>query len=264
MNKKLVFSLLVNIIVLGLLAGCLTIDVDLPYDDDEDHLVAYYFGTPPSIDGDLSEWDLDHPLMTIGPNSDVFRGSIDSSEDFTMHLYLGWDYENIYLALEVVDDSIVTEVLEVVDDSIVTEVGFWDFDNVTLLFDANNDSKREDYESDYPATAEWQDDDYRLIIQPVNRVSIQTNSSFVYLNPQSSFVPLGDGYRYECRIKISDLPYVMVENGHVIGFDVSIRDVDADGDVLSFTEAVYGGLGTDPWGGLAFQYWLLSKLKLVE
>ena len=57
MNKKLVFSLLVNIIVLGLLAGCLTIDVDLP-DDDEDHLVAYYFGTPPSIDGDLSEWDL--------------------------------------------------------------------------------------------------------------------------------------------------------------------------------------------------------------
>lgn len=56
----------------------------------------------------------------------------------------------------------------------------------------------------------------------------------------------------------------MVENGHVIGFDVSIRDVDADGDVLSFTEAVYGGLGTDPWGGLAFQYWLLSKLKLVE
>ena len=55
-NKKLVFSLLVNIIVLGLLAGCLTIDVDLPHDDDEDHLVAYYFGTPPSIDGDLSEW----------------------------------------------------------------------------------------------------------------------------------------------------------------------------------------------------------------
>ena len=75
-----------------------------------------------------------------------------------MHLYLGWDYENIYLALEVVDDSIVTE------------LRFWDFDNVTLLFDANNDSKREDYESDYPATAEWQDDDYRLIIQPVNRV----------------------------------------------------------------------------------------------
>ena len=38
--------------------------------------------------------------MTIGPNSgNVFRGSIDSSEDFTMHLYLGWDYENIYLAL---------------------------------------------------------------------------------------------------------------------------------------------------------------------
>jgi len=70
--------------------------------------------------------------------------------------------------------------------------------------------------------------------------------------------------RYECELKVAELPYLLVENGHIIGFDVSVVDVDEDGDGLSRMDAVYGNLGTDPWGGLAMQYWLLSKLKFVE
>jgi hypothetical protein len=58
---------------------------------------AYYAATPPTIDGDLSDWD--SPLINSVPYT-VYKTS-DNSARFTIK----WDHDNMYIAVKVEDDN---------------------------------------------------------------------------------------------------------------------------------------------------------------
>jgi len=264
--KRKSFWFLVSLIIVGLLSGCLLKEDEASNEEPSNggEVEAYWFPVylteAPTIDGRLTEWGAYEPIVTFGPDSRILSGSIDSADDLTLKVWMGWDPDYLYLAIEAIDDSIPTG------------GGFWDYDDIQLLIDARNDSTFEEYaeifESGNPITnVNWKDDDYRVIIQPANRVSVQTNSSFVYVNGEAVLVPTDKGYTYEVAIPVSSLPYFWVGDGHVIGLDFKACDADQvvnqDGNtVLTMAHMVSNDdLPVDPWGGADYHYWKLHKCK---
>ena len=159
--------------------------------------------------------------MTFGPDSRILSGSIDSADDLTLKVWMGWDPDYLYLAIEAIDDSIPTG------------GGFWDYDDIQLLIDARNDSTFEEYaeifESGNPITRNyWKDDDYRVVIQPANRVSVQTNQVSSMLMAKG-IGPDDKGYTYEVAIRSSP-PYFWAGDGHGIGLDFKVCDADQGGE----------------------------------
>jgi hypothetical protein len=103
---------------------------------------AYYTNTPPTIDAVLADWD--SPLIDDVPY-DVW-GDTDNDATFT----LKWDFDNLYLAIEVEDDNLYQST----SDGSVMYKG----DSVEILLD-------KELRGDYCDT--WMDeDDYQLGLTP--------------------------------------------------------------------------------------------------
>ena len=61
----------------------------------------------PQLDGILLEWGAPEPIAIIAGGDGVgVRGAFTSAEDHEAHVYLMWDADYIYLAVDVVDDVI--------------------------------------------------------------------------------------------------------------------------------------------------------------
>lgn len=204
---------------------------------------AYFFDKAPTIDADLSEWDLAKPSIVIGPGSNIMRGDLESAEDLTVKLYLGWDYENLYVAVDVKDDS----VLGTFDLS-----NYWAQDRINFAFDVLNDTTAETYDTDNPGSGKWKDDDYWVYFHPFGGdeeegiVTIMHNSFWgAVAGAEIAALRTDDGYICELVIPIIALPELWVDDGVVIGFDVFITD----GDVNEWGELVISEI---MWG--RFEY----------
>ncbi|MDD2629318.1 MAG: sugar-binding protein [Limnochordia bacterium] len=222
---------------------------------------AYFFAKPPVIDGELSEWNLANPSLVIGPGSNVMKGDLLSAEDLTLKLYVGWDNDNLYLAVDVKDDSVLGTFD--LDD-------YWSIDRVNFAFDALNNTTSASYATDSPGSGEWEDDDYWVYFQPFGgdeeqgTVVIMNNAKFANIKEKEIHgVRTADGYRCEVRIALTELPELLLKEGAVIGFDVFVTDGDVDDfGILTMSEIMWGGF--DYPGGLKWQFWKVGELEFVK
>jgi hypothetical protein len=67
-------------------------------------IVASFLQTPPNIDGDLSKWSLfQYPVDYV-----VYGGANwTNAQDLSAKVMVGWDYNNLYLGVHVLDDRYV-------------------------------------------------------------------------------------------------------------------------------------------------------------
>ncbi|MBN2275483.1 MAG: T9SS type A sorting domain-containing protein [Bacteroidales bacterium] len=166
-------------------------------------------------------YDIGVPLYTEFYVDQVVDGTIDSDEDFKVTLRMSWDVDSVYLAFDILDDSINT--------TISTDI--WNNDNVEVYFDMQN-TKIQNWPRDngwpMPYTS-GTDGNYQLrmvhdsawakyngdLLPGTNLVhglidgGYQITVNFAWKELDSTFVPAADS---------------------LIGFDVLASDNDADPD----------------------------------
>lgn len=73
---------------------------------DPPNAIAYKAETPPAIDGSLDDWRLDSPI-TIDSESQVIRDLSfwQGANDLSCKVYVMWDEDNLYLAVDVTEDT---------------------------------------------------------------------------------------------------------------------------------------------------------------
>jgi hypothetical protein len=174
---------------------------------------AYYTTTPPTIDAVLAEWD--SPLINDVPY-DVW-GDTDNDARFT----LKWDFDNLYLAIEVEDDNL----FQSTTDGSVMYKG----DSVEILLD-------KDLKGDYCSTS-LSADDYQLGISPGDLPTPSSPTAWLWY-PLSikgtkiitivSAVTASPGYIIEAAI-----PWSVFQGGpagsEYYGFALSVSDNDHSG-----------------------------------
>ena len=177
--------------------------------------LAAYAGTPPTIDGDISDWpELSGQITAVIYKPENWSGSADLSATFAA----AWDSNNLYLALNVTDDAHVQ-----------TEQGrdLFKGDGVELLLDAN---LAIDADFPYPNF-----DDYQIGLSPG---TLQANAPFAqayrwYPLEQAASLPevqvvarpTANGYQLEAGIPWSALGVAIAEN-RMLGFAISVSDND--------------------------------------
>lgn len=88
--------------------------------------VAHRFATPPTIDGDLSEWG-------AVPRTEAFVGTMDGSlGDPEASGRFGWDDANLYVAFEIADPRVIAH-------GTGTDPHLWEEDCAELMFDPDGD-----------------------------------------------------------------------------------------------------------------------------
>lgn len=177
--------------------------------------LAAYAGTPPNIDGDISDWpELYGQIAYVIYKPENWSGSADLSATFAA----AWDSNNLYLALNVTDDAHVQ-----------TEQGrdLFKGDGVDLLLDAN---LVVDADFPYPNF-----DDYQIGLSPG---ALQANAPFAqayrwYPLEQAASLPevlvaarpTDGGYQLEAAIPWSALGVAIADN-RIFGFVIAVSDND--------------------------------------
>jgi hypothetical protein len=205
-------------------------------------LEARWYGTAPAIDGDFGDWgSLVFSADKINAGSSRWTGVTDASAKFG----LGWDATNLYLAVQVTDDTYV---------QVETGADLWMGDEVELQVDA-------DLPADY-YTSSLSADDFQLGLSLGNFGSNPPEAYRWF--PQSQRGPLtavtvagkatAEGYDVEASIPWSVLAVTPVEGGRY-GFALSVSDDDLAGVAAqqSLVSGVSSRTLTNPttWGTLA-------------
>ena len=174
---------------------------------------AVFLATKPVIDGDLDEWNL--PIQNI---TTVTYGAANhtGSSDLSGWFMAGWDEDNLYLAVRVVDDIHVQN---------ATGEDIFKGDSVEFLLDTN-------LPADFYVAA-LSPDDYQLGMSPGSTVG-QSLEAFLWY-PRSaegsqSQVRMAatttvDGYQLEAAVPWS-LLNLSPEGGERYGFAFSLSDND--------------------------------------
>ncbi|HEX6304427.1 MAG TPA: sugar-binding protein [Anaerolineales bacterium] len=205
-------------------------------------VAGIYFDSPPEIDGRFADWDMD----TYALDNVVYGGERrNNPADLSGSMMVGWDEDNLYIAVRVRDDTYVQE-----------ESGVFLFrgDSLEVLLDT--DVSVDFYVRSLSA------DDYQLGISP-GSPSLGKDAEAYLWYPESIEGPLSrvrvgtqevdDGYRVEAAIpwSIFDLD---PEEGMHFGFASSISDNDREGEAVqqSMVSNVPTRRLTDPttWGDL--------------
>lgn len=177
--------------------------------------LAAYAGTPPNIDGDISDWpELNGQITNVIYKPENWSGSADLSATFAA----AWDSNNLYVALNVTDDAHVQ-----------TEQGrdLFKGDSVDILLDAN---LALDADFPYPNF-----DDYQIGLSPG---ALQANAPFAQayrwypLEQAASLTevlvaarPTPAGYQLEAAIPWSALG-VAIADYRIFGFAITVSDND--------------------------------------
>ena len=187
------------------------------------HAEAPYLSSPPTIDGDWSEWKTiarEYPATNV-----VFgKGNWTGEDDLAGSYYVGWDNNYLYLAAKVRDDKYV---------QIATGENIFKGDSLELILDTN-------LLGDF-YTASLSPDDYQVGIAP-GHPAISDNNMEAYLwFPSSKAGKLsgvvmkaldeGTQYRVEAAIPWSVFG-ITPARGMRMGFAFSVSDDDSSGEAL--------------------------------
>lgn len=185
--------------------------------DTEGQIVAVKLTSAPSIDGNLEEW-IDIPAFTA-PHIVEQEVSWDGTMDIESRWRVGWDEQNMYLAIVVTDDTHVQT-----REPKFAYLG----DSLELQFDTN-------IQGDYGPGVN--SDDYQYVVSPGNFAE-RTSGSFRFRGDaqgvMNDFVGSGaqvatwktaEGYNMEMAIPWSDLG-IQPTAGLTLGAAFSINDLD--------------------------------------
>lgn len=202
---------------------------------------AAFLDSPPTVDGDLSEWS----SSTFTANHIVFGASNWSgASDASSVFYIGWTNEALYVAIKVMDDTLV----QVSSGGLI-----YKGDEVELQLDT-------DLEGDFFSNI-LSSDDHQIGLSPGNFGNLSTESWRWY--PRVTRGPLSaitiraksrsDGYDLEAKIPWSVFG-VTPSAGARYGFALSVSDNDLKGAPVqqSMISSVSSRTLTNPttWGTL--------------
>lgn len=203
---------------------------------------AIYMSSPPVLDGVLSEWSASkYPLNTVVFGADKWTDAADLSGS----LMAGWDNNNIYLAVPVVDNRYV---------QLTSGENLFLGDSLEVLLDAN-------LPVDY-YDRNLNSDDYQIGISPGNPQPGSNPQAYLWF-PKSkagglsqakiAAVPTSNGYIVEAAIPWSVFG-ISPAGGQHYGFAVSISDDDNTDKAIQQTMVsnISKRVLTDPtsWGDL--------------
>ncbi len=183
---------------------------------------AVFIDSPPAIDGDLDDWDLDAirlVAVVFGANNHA------GPEDLSGTFMVGWDETQLYIAAMVVDDTYV-------QNAVGEEI--FKGDSLEVLLDKN---LRTDFSSRVLST-----DDYQLGISPGAKIG-DTPAAYLWY-PEGNAgprvlvdiaaAPTDDGYQVEIAIPWSVFG-ISPSEGDIFGFGFSISDNDEVGSITQQT-----------------------------
>ncbi len=180
--------------------------------------VQCVIGTPPTVDGDLSDWgtlagsvtheNAQFQSMPGAWTGDPTMDDANSSAQFALR----WDLTNLYVAVHVTDD---------VRGDHAGAVGYLPYldDAVELYLDGLHDR-----------TMMYGDDDHQFIVTGDGTAEEYKNGGAIGAVPPGDFAFMADvagaGFSVEFRVPWSALGGIAATNGRVIGLDLLIDDDD--------------------------------------
>lgn len=179
--------------------------------------VAQYLSTPPTIDGDWGEWKT---LTTEYPANAVVwgRGNWTGADDLSSSFHIGWDNQNLYLAVKVRDDKYVQN---------ATGANIYEGDSIELLLDTK--LAQDVYYNRLSA------DDFQLGINPGRPDPAGTREAYLWFpstiagnraNVTIASLQEDGVYRVEAAIPWSVFEITSPANGSHYGFALSVSDND--------------------------------------
>lgn len=207
----------------------------------ESTVTATRFDQPPEIDGDFSDWPVERWSAT-----EVVYGldTWNSGSDLAASFALGWDNNNLYLSIQVNDDSHV---------QIASGRSLYKGDGVEILLDTS-------LQADINST-QLSSDDFQIGISPGDLISKKPEAYRWF--PRSvegslsslsiAAEPSDDGYSIEVKI-----PWIVFgvepQAGDQFGLAISVSDNDLSGTAIqqSMVSNVASRVLTNPttWGTL--------------
>jgi hypothetical protein len=177
-------------------------------------MVAYYLKDSPQIDGELDDWDMDRYQITAVVYG---KDEYDGEQDISGRAMIGWDEDNLYLGVRVIDDIYV-------QDAAREEI--FKGDSLDILIDTNVSA---DYYSQRLST-----DDYQLGLSPGSANPGDETEAYLWfptnLEGREEDVKIAsrakeDGYIVEAAIPWDVFNTKSYEGAH-FGFALSISDND--------------------------------------
>lgn len=252
--RKVLIGLLVLSLSLVLSTGALASEA----------AIAWRVDTPPTIDGDLSEWFKESPVYLgtkeqLNLNPEYWSGPEDNSGNF----YLAWDLENLYIAAEILDDSpFVWFMAYGLDGN--------DGLGVYLSTNPNAEPGRRIYDSaDFRLLFGLDNDMFDtgidrsnvLLKKGIDTIGVGGGENAIR-NCAIAIKPTSVGYNLEIKIPFaslsnSQIPALKPEVGMEVGFNLELYDLDQScpGAVTSVLVWQPGNPKMSPhaWGMLRFQ-----------
>jgi hypothetical protein len=155
------------------------------------------------IDGWTGEYPTPVVLVLDTSSADTYNGTIDGEADLSAELSSCWDDRNLYLAVRVHDDILVSD----------SDASLWHDDTVEIGLDGLHDY------------VGWQADDERYSVRVDGTIdSIRDNPPV-----EATAREMAYGYNVEMAIPWESLGDVPVEAGRTIGFNLGLSDDDDGG-----------------------------------
>jgi len=174
-------------------------------------VTARRFAKAPKVDGNLVEWDVGARQVIEMDTS--YMDKPCAKKDISAYAWFGWDQENFYVAVEVLDDKYLP--------AWGLPNSFWNQDSVEFFFDL-------DVLGDAQDTAMSLDDHQVLTVAGTkdhpDQPAIGPGESFPGMQIGSS--RFEDGYIMEYAFPLSTMEPVKPEPGTVFGLDFGIDDAD--------------------------------------
>jgi len=191
-------------------------------------LYSARLATAPYIDGDLSDWPACESINLNRDTAYSFSGRVTGTEDLSAIVRSGWDQDNLYFAIHVVDDILVTDSTDV-----------WRDDGVEIGIDGLHDSYA------------WGSDDHQYSVVADGRI---TDRGLPTTDVSASILPYEGGYSVEMAIPLSQLLPGTPISGTIMGFTVGLHDDDDGGnwDAYLIWEGTNTSSAPEEYGSLLF------------
>ena len=181
----------------------------------EDLVIDCLRGTPSTIDGDLSDWNLEAmtpAFVDVEGQLNSGQASWDGPDDLSAEFYMLWDDEKIYMAVIVKDDTLSQN---------KTGGDIWNADCVEIFF-ATTDAS-----ATHAAPFQHYQYGFDFTGQGWNWCNMDSagQSAIDYL--EVAAVETADGYICEASIEYGRMSALDFSVGNIIGFHPVLDDTDA-------------------------------------